>query len=433
MKIALVLGRGVEGVGVTKNVVEFQKLFPSAEIFASIDKEWDRRNSMEFDVNYYRGTDWDTVSKQSKKYPDLMTCTDVIDSINQMDMCIIFSLPSKPAGASKSHSEEYANNFLKMLDEIKVRKSLVNVDHNAASLHRNANLVEVCNKLDVLLCHDINNPFGEWVRKNNIETPLTNMGVGFNFNKDAWRPIEEQDPWTVRWVGRTAMWKGPTIMIDIHNEHLRNKNYVTILEGLEGSIQYPMVLYHGWNPTTKIKSDRRDVINYFRPERDIDETYGIRIPPYGQEQKNMGAYLYPGYKHTDMIERMSKSAFGSDLMNFKKNMYGNNIEYCHSDSFAAGVVPLFHKHFCDNIVHKKQGKPVSQCDNTGTLGIDLKNADEVSNKMVKLSNDNVMRDEYRNMAYDFWKEHCDAIDVYQDIIDKTMTMEKEPSLEDLFA
>ena len=28
MKIGVILGRGVEGVGLTKNVVEFQKLFP---------------------------------------------------------------------------------------------------------------------------------------------------------------------------------------------------------------------------------------------------------------------------------------------------------------------------------------------------------------------------------------------------------------------
>ena len=40
MKIGVILGRGVEGVGLTKNVVEFQKLFPQVEIFATIDKLW---------------------------------------------------------------------------------------------------------------------------------------------------------------------------------------------------------------------------------------------------------------------------------------------------------------------------------------------------------------------------------------------------------
>ena len=48
MKIGVILGRGVEGVGVTKNVVEFQKLFPGVEIFATMDKLWPRRESMNF-------------------------------------------------------------------------------------------------------------------------------------------------------------------------------------------------------------------------------------------------------------------------------------------------------------------------------------------------------------------------------------------------
>ena len=38
MKIGVILGRGVEGVGVTKNVVEFQKLFPAAHYQSFPDK-----------------------------------------------------------------------------------------------------------------------------------------------------------------------------------------------------------------------------------------------------------------------------------------------------------------------------------------------------------------------------------------------------------
>ena len=45
------------------------------------------------------------------------------------------------------------------------------------------------------------------------------MGVGFNFTKDKWKPIHEQDPFYIRWVGRTAMWKGPDLMIDFHNDY----------------------------------------------------------------------------------------------------------------------------------------------------------------------------------------------------------------------
>ncbi len=118
MKIGILLGRGVEGVGLTKNVVEFQNLYPDVEVFATIDKLWQRMDSMKFNVNYFRGADWDEVSKPAKKFPDLMSCTDVVKRLNKLDACIVFSVPSK------SHPEECGENFLKMLDEIKVRRSL---------------------------------------------------------------------------------------------------------------------------------------------------------------------------------------------------------------------------------------------------------------------------------------------------------------------
>jgi len=424
MKIGVILGRGVEGVGLTKNVVEFQKLFPGVEVFATIDKLWPRMNSMNFKVNYFRGSDWDTISKPAKKFPGLMTCTQVIDRINELDACIVWSVPSK------SHPEDMVENFINLLDKIKVRKSLIQVDHKIHSINRNARLAEVCSKMNVLMCHSVDNPFGLWTKKNNIKVPLTDMGVGFNFNKNYWKPVEDQDPRYIRWVGRTAMWKGPDVMIDLHNDWFRKNNFITVLEGLEASIQWPLIVYK--NP--KEMSDRRDVINYFRPEKGVDNN-SSRNPQYGTEDENMGAYLYTAYIHDEMMKRMSLSGFGADLMYFKENSYGNNIEYCHSDAFAAGVIPLFHKHFCDNVIHRKQGKPISECINTGTLGVDQTNASNVLQVMVNLKNDNGFRSDMREQMFEFWKEHCDAEIVYKDIIDKTLNfneLKKEATLEEFF-
>jgi len=421
MKIGILLGRGVEGVGLTKNVVEFQNLYPDVEVFATIDKLWQRMDSMKFNVNYFRGADWDEVSKPAKKFPDLMSCTDVIKRLNELDACIVFSVPSK------SHPEECGENFLKMLDEIKVRKSLVQVDHKIQSITRNYKLKEICEKVDVLMCHYVENPFGLWVKKQGITTPLTNMGVGFNFTKDRWKPIEEQDPRYIRWVGRSAMWKGPDVLIDLHNKHYREKGFITVLEGLEASIQWPLVVYEdGFD-----QKIRRDVVNYFRPEKGIDDN-PTKEPQYGTEQENQGAYLYTPYTYDDMIERMSLGGFGSDLMYFKDNIYGDNVEYCHTDSFMAGVIPIFHKHFCDNVIHRTQGKPISECENTGTIGVDYDNPQ--TSLITRLSKDNGMRDEWRHMMFDFWKEHCDASVVYNDIADKTLNYNEVTvtNLEDFF-
>ena len=90
--------------------------------------------------------------------------------------------------------------------------------------------------------------------------------------------------------------------------------------------------------------------------------------------------------------------------------------------------------YTDHVIHRKHGKPISQCKDTGTLGVDGTNAQAVCSQMIVLANDNVMRDEWRNMMFEFWKEHCDANIVYDDIINKTLNYneQNETTLEDFF-
>ena len=157
----------------------------------------------------------------------------------------------------------------------------------------------------------------------------------------------------VRWIGRTAMWKGPNLMIDFHQDELMDNGFITVLEGLEASIQYPLVLYRDNAAVTPV--DRRKVMNYFRQEKQYDSHLTkFTSDLYSKEVEGVGAYLYPGYINSDAMERMARSAFGSDLYYLKAETYGNNIENCHAEIIASGSVPLFHKHFCDNVIHKVQ-------------------------------------------------------------------------------
>ena len=108
------------------------------------------------------------------------------------------------------------------------------------------------------------------------------------------------------------------------------------------------------------------------------------------------------------MKRMAKSAFGSDLYHLKAHMYGNNIENCHAEVVASGTIPIFHKHFCDNVVHRVTGNPVTKDSHSGTIGLDDSNFQESRELMLKLSNDPVMRDEWREMSFEYWKAHSDA-------------------------
>ena len=413
-KVAIVLGRGTEGCGVTQCAIQMQKV-TNADILSAKDKKWGRAKGLDIrQEEFMMGTEWAHYAQK----------------INEnYDLCIIYSIPSK------SHPQDCQDNFISFLKAINIRKAFINVDHKAASIARNANLKEVCENVDVIMTHSLENDFSKFMQKNKIQTPLTKMSLGFDYDghkAEHWRPIEFQQHNMVRWIGRTAMWKGPNLMIDFHQDALMENGFITVLEGLEASIQYPLVLYRD-NAAEK-PQDRRKVVNYFRPEKEYNE---VKFTPdlYGKEQVGNGAYLYPQYINSEAMFRMSLSAFGSDLYHLKAETYGNNIENCHAECVASGTVPLFHKHFCDNVIHKVQGKPVSQCKDSGTIGLDYTNFEECKDLMIQLMKDPMMRDDWREMAFEFWKQHSDAAPVVNEIIDLALntTTNQPTGLEEFFA
>lgn len=412
-KVAIVLGRGTEGCGVTQCAIQMQKV-TNADILSAKDKKWGRAKGLDIrQEEFMMGTEWAQYAQK----------------INEnYDLCIIYSVPSK------SHPQDCQDNFVSFLKAINIRKAFINVDHKAASIARNANLKEVCENVDVIMTHSLANDFSKFMTKNKIETPLTKMSLGFDYDghrAEHWRPIEFQQHNLVRWIGRTAMWKGPNLMIDFHQDALMENGFITVLEGLEASIQYPLVLYRD-NAAEK-PQDRRKVMNYFRPEKEYNE---VKFTPdlYGKEEIGNGAYLYPQYINSEAMFRLSLSAFGSDLYYLKAETYGNNIENCHAECVASGTVPLFHKHFCDNVIHKVQGDPVSQCKDSGTIGVDYTNFEECKDLMIQLMKDPMMRDDWREMSFEFWKQHSDAGPVVTEIIDLALntTTNQPTGLEEFF-
>jgi len=394
-KIAIILGRGVEGCGVTRCAVEFETATPNTKIFATVDKKWARRDSMSFDKDEFICGNMEETNR-------------VINEVNQnFDMVLIYSVPSK------THPEDCQTNFVTLVKSITLPKAIVQLDHKMQSLSRNAKFDEICKNVDVLMTHSLTSDFTRWAEREGVTTPFRKMALGFNYDDHRakyWKPIDEQDHKTVRWIGRLSGWKGPNLMMDFHARQLKSKGFITILEGLEASIGWAGILYEKGDSKngTPLYQDG-DIENYFRPRKELGEVK-FTEDLHGTEVPGAGAYLYPPYTNIDCMERMSRSAYGSDLYHLQSHMYGNNIENCHAECVASGTIPIFHKHFCDNIIHRKTGNPVSKdgFGVSGTIGLDHSNFDVVAKAMERLSSDPVLRDETREMAFEYWKGHSDA-------------------------
>src|SRR5205085_1034377 len=159
----------------------------------------------------------------------------------------------------------------------------------------------------------------------------------------------------------------------------------------------------------------REVINKFRIRSEFNEAKDFT---HGEEVHGAPAYCYPQYVNAECMERMSLSAFGSDLYHLQPEQYGNNIENCHAECIAAGTVPIFHKHFGDHVVHSVTGDPCTHAASSGTVWLDRDNFGAAGELVRKLANDPVMRDEWREMAFEFWKAHSDSKVVVNDINNK---------------
>jgi hypothetical protein len=128
--------------------------------------------------------------------------------------------------------------------------------------------------------------------------------------------------------------------------------------------------------------------------------------------------VFGPYVNDKLLHRMSRSAFGYQLSILKPKFIEKSIEYTHCEVVSAGVVPVFRKEYGDTCVHRVTGDPLSKSKNNFTIWLSKEKADlEDSINIVKrLAADPVLRDEWREGAYAFYKTHQDSEYVFDDLM-----------------
>ena len=386
MKVAIIMGRGIEGCGVTKFTVEQTKWLKKNgydfTVFSSKDKSWTRKNA--HDVS--------NVVQLKLAKPE--ETNKLIAGCNEADVVIINSLPSI------SHSIECITQFKRALDEIKKPIVLVQHDHSALSIKRNAALDESIKKAKVLFGHSGKNDFAKHVStvteggglagffdEDNSKTIL-NFQPGMDFDsvrEKYWLDIDQTRPIEHKWIGRTTSWKGYVQMFKFHNEYLRPAGYITTFEGIEKSPAYlgfrELSEFHGMI------------------DKDIN-TVAL--------EKDQPAYVFGPYVNEQMLYRMASVGFGYQLSLLDERFIERSIEYTHCELAAVGVVPVFRKAYGERCTHRKFGDKLINCKDTGTIWLDDNDMQPSIELVNKLAKDKILRDEYREMAFEFYKQHQDS-------------------------
>lgn len=397
MKIAMIMGRGIEGCGVTKFTLEQAKWFADNgydyTIYASKDKSWTRKNSHEVS---------NIVQLKLAKAEE----TDkMIAGANAADVVILNSLPSV------GHPEKAIEQFKRFLENVNKPIVLIQHDHASMSIRRNAALEEAVKVSKVIFAHSKTNDFSKIVNEitesgglssffgdDSEPKQILNFQPGMNFESvrsKYWKDIEEQNSIHHKWIGRTTSWKGYVQMFKFHNEYLRKNGQITTFEGIEKS-----PAYLGFRELSEFHPMIDKNINDINLELD------------------QPAYVFGPFVNEEMLERMSLCGFGYQLSLLDARFIERSIEYTHCEVVCTGTIPVFRKAYGERCTHRKFGDKLIECKDNGTIWLDDNDMQPAFDLVNKLSKDLVMRNEWREQAFEFYKSHQDSQFTFEEMMTK---------------
>lgn len=390
MKVAILLGRGIEGCGVTRYALEEQKWYHNngmiCDIYASSDKKWPRRDSQSNSIIEFSNDEIPSLSKRLN---------------NEYDIVYYQSLPAK-----KGHSDEYKDLFFEHLvcnvtHPIKVSHQN---DHKLQSLTRNHNIWETMSRMDGCFTHSLNSPFAQKMKEHNPSVPILKMGLGFDFDslRQYWKPTQEQKR-RVSYFGRFAGFKDPQRIITMQ-PFLKETKIYSEMRGIERSIGSLDLFYSDLND--RENSYRENILEI---KKDTDTTPNLDK-----------VFIYGPYNRLEGVEELSWSMFGADFYNLDASSYGDNLEFAMCEIISTGAVALFDKHWADNCTHIN-GTPFKEIHDFA-IYCDKANLEETIEQMNELANDHEKRDKRRAAAFDIAKQHCDNSIVYRDMHEKAASV-----------
>ena len=396
-RVALLMGRGIEGCGITKFSLEqvrwFKKNNIDVTIFASGDKVWTRAQSH----------DVDTV--KLVKFADTTEAEELVRTIDaDFDVLIVNSLPSKATNQTGGIDDDAVKNFIKIIESVKVPMVLVQLDHTKLSVLRNAALEESIKRANVIFTLSSTNDFvhivDEILNRNGIasffddddvsETPVfaTQAGMDYDHCRETYAiPGGTPRLNEHKWIGRTTSWKGYQQMFRFHEKYLRPNGHVTMLEGIERSIALV---------------DVRKAFTFIEHKDDK-----LRDGNYDMQEGDH-AHVFGPYDHASMLKRMAGVGFGYQLSILKDRYIEHSIEFTHSEIACIGVVPVFRKEYGERCMHRTLNKPLIECEGNGTIWLGDDNGEECWEEIKRINSDPAIRLAKVNEAFDFYRDQSDA-------------------------
>ena len=168
---------------------------------------------------------------------------------------------------------------------------------------------------------------------------------------------------------------------------LKGNDFVTEARGVERSIgALPMFLNDDRSP-------RQDVF-------EVNEKKNPIIYPQVDDK----VYIYGPYNLAEGMGELSNSMFGAEFFNLPARLYGSMIEYAMCEVIAAGTIPLFDKHWGENVIHRTEKVPFIELEDFAIF-VDKNNVEASIPQILELANDHKRRDAFRKNSLRLAKLH----------------------------
>lgn len=388
LNICVLLGRGVEGCGVTRFASEFEdyinKYTPHKVVIFSIqDKKWPRELSQNINFKKIKTSQLDNLVKFLNE---------------EFDVVIYNSIPAK-----KGFTEEYKSDFLeKVVRGVTVPKKFsIQNDHKIHSLGRNANLFEINAEMDGIFTFAKDTVFAKKLKENipGVESKLMTFKNGMNFEvlEKFRKPINERLK-KITYLGRFATFKQPWRLYDF-NPYLKDRDFIVELEGIERSIGAINFMFKDLENNREYNGIR--MIDCTNPKK------SCYVP---KEKQTPGLpYVYGPYNRFEALESLSHSLFNCNFFNMKEAS-SDLLEYATMEGICISTIPVLDYEWA-----KKTG--YLDIEYFGLfLKEDLSNAEEIANKMEEIWNSVELREKYIKTGLIITKEKFDSKISFEELL-----------------
>lgn len=408
MKIALILGRGIEGAGVTRYMIEICGFLRTHDIehkvYVMDDKKWGRGKAQDM-------PEYSNITKEN--------IGTIANELNAFDYVFLNSVPSK-----KGHSQWAQDGFLQMVKDIKTKKIVFQNDHKIQSIHRNANFFEICNQCDGIVSHSITSPFYKKLIDmfgGSIRSKFIQLHVGFNFEPLAKYRKDEHFK-KITYLGRFATFKQPERLYGFLPYSEKN-NLLLEMKGVERSLG-ALPIFYEFEGRTMTKNPRKDMIEC--NSKAIKE--GLIID--NDKRDLTKVYIFGPYDYVDGMETLSSSLVGADFYHLSADAYGDNFEYAQCEIVGVGTVPMFDYHWAENcwVFDKNGNKTDKRFIDLEEYGLfvkqDLSNVEEIVEKINDIYSNKALHKRYLEHSYQVTHDHCDSNWIFQKLVDDVQELEK---------